>query len=69
MFGSYALRVEASRRQLVAVSAHPDLDPAEVHAVIEAWLAKDAEDEEEGLALSRPAATRICPVRWTEHAF
>lgn len=69
MFGSYALRVEASGRHLVAVSAHPDLDPAEVHAVIEAWLAKDAADEEEGLALSRPAATRIGPVRWTEHAF
>lgn len=63
-FPSYALRIEASRERLVAVSAHPDLDPAEVHAVIEAWLVEEAEDDEEGLALTDPAESRIGPLRW-----
>ncbi len=62
-FPSYALRIEAAHGHLLAVSAHPDLDPAALAEVIEAWLAAEAEDDEEGVALGRACSTRLGPLR------
>jgi hypothetical protein len=62
-FPEYALRIERYSENLVGVSIHPDLDPAEVAAVVETWLAEDFADEE-GLAMSPIIETELGPVRW-----
>jgi hypothetical protein len=61
MFPAYALRLVHASHSVLSVSVHPDVDPAEVSAVIEAWLGADAEPEE-GLAVSSPCETELGPL-------
>jgi hypothetical protein len=60
-FPDHALRIEGSNGVL-SVSIHPDLDPDEVIDVIVPWIAVDAEDDEEGLAISPILETRPGPI-------
>jgi hypothetical protein len=63
MFPAYALRIEGHSERLLSISIHPDLDPDEVSAVVEAWLEADA-DEDEGLAVGPIIETELGPIRW-----
>ena len=63
MFPPYALRIEGHSEWLLSISVHPDLDPDEVVAVIEAWLGAAA-DAEEGLAIGPIVETELGRVRW-----
>lgn len=64
MFPGYALQIEGAESRLLAISVHPDVDPVEVAVVIERWLALDAEDDEESVAISPLIDTEIGPVHW-----
>lgn len=64
-FPAYALRLTEANDHLLSVSVHPDLDPDEVIAVMEAWLGGDVEDPEEGLAIAPPSETELGRLDWS----
>lgn len=65
-FAAYALRITEANDHLLSVSVHPDADPDQVAAVIEAWLGKDADDPEEELAVGPACETELGPLAWAE---
>lgn len=64
MFPAYALKVERGSDTILAISIHPDLNADDVVEVIEDWLALDAEDDEEGLAVGAISRTDLGPLVW-----
>ena len=65
MFPAYALRITQANDHLLSVSVHPDLDPADVHAAIESWLAADGADADEHPAMGPACETRLGLLDWT----
>jgi hypothetical protein len=66
MFPSWALRIEAASGTILSVSVHPHLDVEDVGDVIAAWVAEDAEDEDEVLAMTHPCASELGTVAWAQ---
>jgi hypothetical protein len=63
-FPSHALRIAAANDHLLSISVHPELDHAEVGAVVAAWIGTGAGSDEEP-ALSEPCETELGPLDWT----
>lgn len=64
MFPSWALRIEAASATILSVSVHPHVDADEVAVVIANWLAEDAENNEEELAMTDPCESELGAVAW-----
>jgi Domain of unknown function (DUF4265) len=63
-FPSYALVVTEANDHLLSIGVHPDIDPGDVSAVVQAWLGADATDPEEELAIGPPCETELGPLAW-----